>query len=243
VNFTVTPNQDDIQTALGTFLTGILNGVDVITGQVNRVPEPSSANFAVMWAINRNRLSTNIDSSEDVLFTASTLGTLLTVTAVQYGELQAGLQLFAAGLAANTLISNQVSGTPGGIGTYTITPSQNVGTRTMAAGFIEAMQPTEVVVQIDVHGPSSADNVQIISTLFRDPYGVDKLHESNPNITPLFTSDPRQIPFANAEQQIETRWIIEAHLQVNQQVLVPQQFADVIEVDLINVDATYPLEV
>lgn len=237
--FTVTPNQDDIQTALGTFLTGILNGADVITGQVNRVPEPSTSNFAIMWAINRNRLSTNIDSTEDVLFTASIVGTLMMVTAIQYGEIQSGLQVFGVGVSANTFVSNQMSGTPGGMGVYTITPSQNV-IGTMAAGFIEAMQPTEVIIQVDVHGPASADNVQIISTLFRDTYGVDRLHEINPNITPLFTSDPRQIPFANAEQQIETRWIIEAHLQVNQQVLVPQQFADVIEVDLINVEATYP---
>lgn len=234
--FTVTPSEADIKAALGTFLTGILNGAEVIAGQVNRTPSPSVSDYAVMWPINRGRLETNIDSSEDVLFTASIANEQMTVSAVQYGVIRPGLSLFGTGLADDSSIVSQLSGSPGGIGVYKVSPVQTIGPITMAAGYIEAMQPTEVIIQVDVHGPSSSDNVQIISTLFRDPYGVTKFNEMDANITPLFTSDPRQVPFVNAEQQIETRWIIEAHLQVNQQVLVPQQFADVVEVDLINVE-------
>jgi len=238
--YTVTPNQSDIQEALGSFITEVLNETDVIAGQVNRTPEPNTANFVVMWAINRVRLETNVDSSEDTLFTASINANQMTVSAVQYGTILPGLMLFGTGVANDTTVDSQLSGSPGGIGVYTVSPVQVLASMAMAAGYIQALQPTEVVMQVDVHGPNSADNVQIISTLFRDAYGVMKFNEINANITPLFTSDPRQVPFMNAEQQLETRWIIEAHLQVNQQVLVPQQFADVVEIDLINVDATYP---
>lgn len=238
---TVSPNQDDIYTALRGFLVGILPaGVEVVQGQINRVPEPQGQDFVVMWAINRPRLSTNVDGAQDILFTASIAATLLTVSAVNLGELQDGLTLFGANLAAGTEIGTQVSGTTGGIGIYNVTPSQNVSSQSMAAGFVDVLQPTEVIIQLDVHGSSSDDNVQIISTLFRDTYGVDAIQAINPDVTPLYTSDPRQIPFTNAEQQIETRWVVEAHLQVNQSIIVPQQFAGAAEVDVINVEATYP---
>lgn len=237
---TVSPNQDDIYVALRGFLLAILPaGIEVVQGQDNRVPEPEGVDFVVMWAINRNRLSTNVDAAEDVIFTASIAATALTVAAVNFGELEQGLSVFGANLAVNTTLGAQISGTPGGIGIYNITPSQNISSQVMAAGFVDILQPTEIIIQLDVHGPASPDNAQIISTLFRDTYGVDAVQAINPNVTPLFTSDPRQIPFNNAEQQLETRWVVEVHLQVNQSIIVPQQFAGAAEVDVINVEATY----
>ena len=44
----------------------------------------------------------------------------------------------------------------------------------------------------------------------------------------------------NAEQQFENRWTIDVVMQANQVVTVPQQFASALNVELIEVDATYP---
>ena len=182
----ITPNQSQIYTALRYFLINLpllFNAanqtvVEVIKGQVNRVPEPHSPDFVSMIFIRIERLETNIDTF-------------------------------------------QMTGT--------------VGSNTY-------MQPSKVTVQLDVHGPNSADNAQIISTMFRDQYAFDAFAASGiANVAPLLADDPRQIPFMNAEDQYEDRWIVEAQIQANQTVSsVPQQSFDVIDVTLIDVDASYP---
>jgi hypothetical protein len=175
VTIAVTPTQDQTLKALGDFIAGVLvAGIEVVVGQVNRVPEPDGNDFVVMWPLLRERISTNIDDFDSV------------------------------------------------------------------DGETDLLQPIQLTVQIDVHGPSSADNTQIITTLFRDPYGVNALQALNENITPLFTSEPRQMPFTDGEQQLEERWIIEVNIEVNQTVVVPQDSATVVEIDVINVEATYP---
>lgn len=239
MTITVSPNQSDIQTALRTFLLGILTNTEVVIGQVNRVPEPESQDFIVMWAINRNRIETNIDDGIDVSFVASIAGTVMTVSAINYGTIEVGNIIFGVGVTNGTIIQSEGSGT-GGVGTYNINNSQTVASEKMAAGFTELIQPTEVIMQLDVHGPSSADNVQIISTMFRDPYATETFASLNADVTPLYTDDPRQAPFINAEQQYETRWTVDVHLQANQSITVSQDFAETVDVDVINVEATYP---
>ncbi|HOU64635.1 MAG TPA: hypothetical protein PK861_01205 [Thermomonas sp.] len=88
-----------------------------------------------------------------------------------------------------------------------------------------AKQPTQVTVQLDIHGPESSNTVQIISTLFRDGYGCDKFTASGFDVQPLFCSDPRQAPFVNESQQVESRWTIDAVMQANPVVTSPQEFA------------------
>jgi hypothetical protein len=48
------------------------------------------------------------------------------------------------------------------------------------------------------------------------------------------------MPFTNAENQSEWRWVLDAELQVNQVISVPQQYADAVTPTLISVDAVYP---
>lgn len=64
--FVLNITQDDILTELRSFLLTILTpnypDVEVIQGQVNRVPEPATANFIVMTPLHNARLSTNVDS-------------------------------------------------------------------------------------------------------------------------------------------------------------------------------------
>ena len=236
----VSPSQTAIYTVLRAFLLSALpSGTPVIRGQVNRVPEPANSDFAVMWVTSRVRLATNEDTDADALFAGSISGTTLTISVVHYGELVVGAEIFGEDVADGTVVTALGSGT-GGVGTYVVSQSQTVASQPIAAGQANKMQRTQVLVQIDVHGPNSDDNVQAITTLFRDPYGVDFMSALNPNMAPLYADDPRQIPFTNAEQQIETKYVVEAFLQANQSVTIPQQYADKLTATLINVDAAYP---
>lgn len=231
--------QSAAQTVLRSFLLSVLPlSTDVIEGQDNRVPEPSNPNFVVMTAIRRTRLETNIDSYIDVLFTGSIAGPTLTVSNVQFGMLTIGNPVFGVGVALGTIITGLASGT-GGIGTYTVSPPQTIS-GVMAAGTTNLMQPTEVVYQLDVHSnivTTAADMAQAISTAFRDDYAVDFFTTLNPGVAPLHADEPRQVPFINAEEQWETRWIIDAYMQVNASLMLPQQFASMLQINVISVEA------
>lgn len=101
-----------------------------------------------------------------------------------------------------------------------------------------SLVPTQLTVQIDIHGPSSADNAQIISTVLRDEYATKAFEATGVEVQTLYAEDPRQMPFLNGEQQIEWRWTVDAVLQVNPVVRTPQDFADVVEATLIEVDGS-----
>lgn len=235
MTITVTPSQDNIQLALWTFLTGIMAiGMEIVRGQVNRVPEPRAGNYIVFWPIGLPRLATNEDTYEDVLFEASIAGTTMTVTAVTHGVIAVGATVFGVGIADNTIITALGSGI-GGTGTYVVGVSQTLAARALSAGNQRKMQPTQVNYQLDVHGPQSHDNAQIIATMMRDEYAVLKFAESGFDVTPLYAKDPLQMPFDNGEQQYEDRWIVEVALQSNAAVIVPQQFADGVDVALVPV--------
>jgi hypothetical protein len=237
---TVSLTDAAVFTALRSFLIGILPaGIEVIKAQDNRVPEPEGPDFVTMTPLRRPRLATNIDTSADAKFTGSIAAALMTITAVQSGVMNIGATVFGVGVAANTIVSAQLTGSPpGGIGTYIVAPSQTLAATTLSAGQTEIKQSTEVVIQLDVHGLNSADNTQVISTLFRDAYGVAQFAGSG--VTPLYADDPRQVPFINAEQQYEQRWIVDVHLQIDPVVAVSAQFADKATITLVDVPETFP---
>lgn len=58
--------------------------------------------------------------------TGSISGTTLTVTALSSGVLSVGDTVAGTGVASGTTVTAQVSGTPGGVGTYTVSASQTV---------------------------------------------------------------------------------------------------------------------
>lgn len=226
--------ETSVFTALRSFLLTILPaGIEVVRGQDNRVAEPPGTDFVVMWPLLRERLSTNVNSYIDAVFTGSIAGNVLTITAVAQGSLSPGSIIYGVGLAANTIVLAQTSGTPGGIGTYSITPNpQTISSETIAAGVMATLQPIKFTAQIDVHGPLSADNSHIITTLFRDDYGIQLFAASGFDVTPLYCGEPKQIPYLNGEQQIEERWSIDAMMQCNPLVTTPQQFASALAVVL-----------
>lgn len=259
------PTQTDIFTALRSFLLDILpSSVQVFQGQDNRVPEPILGDFVVMTPLRRERLETNIDEYLDTCFVGSVSGLVLTVTQMNIPVPSSGLgqfplgigglgvseaggapvtigaQLFGVGVTDGTVITGQTSGATGGVGTYTLSASQSVGSRILASGIASITQNTKVTIQLDVHGDSSANNAQTISTLFRDDFAFLFFAALNPDIAPCYADDPRQAPFISAEQQYENRWVVEAILQVNETVSVPQMFAGALAATLIEVEAAYP---
>lgn len=237
----LTPTQDDIDVALRSWLLSVLPPVvPVVKMQVNRVPEPQATDFVVTNEVVRVRLATNIDSWVDVALTGTIAGTLLTAADVT-GTMVPGLPLSGAGLAAGTTLGQQQSGQPGGAGTYLVAPAQDAGPTLVQGGTRASLQKTEMVMQVDVHGDAAGDNAQVISTLFRDEVGVNFFRDLPIDMQPLWASDPRQLPFINAEQQWETRYSVDLHFEANQVVSnVPQQFADQLIATLHNVEAAYP---
>lgn len=239
MTITVSITDDQINTALRTFLIAVCQApFEAVVGQENVVPEPATPDFAIYTAIRRSRLGTNLDSGADCRFVASISGTTMAVTEVDYGTIKQGATVFGVNVAAGTTVQSGPSG--GGAGSYTVTPSQTVAAAVMASGAMDYTAQTEAVVQIDVHGPNSAQNAQVISTLLRDDYGVQLFAQSGFDVTPIHADEPKQIPFINGEKQWEDRYVIEAHLQINPVVEAPQQYAETVTVGLIDVDAKYP---
>lgn len=245
---TISPTEADALRALDAFFLTVLPvGVGSYLGQVNRVPEPSEGDFVIYWPLRFTRLNTNIDSFGDVLYTGALsidglLGGLLAVSDIDFGVIRIGAPVYGIGVSLGTTIVAQISGTAGGIGVYGVSIAQTVSAEVMASGVISLEQHSRFTIQADVHGGNSADNAQIITTIFRDGAGVDIFAGLRPqaDIVPLYTSDPRQMVFWNEQSQTENRWVIELELQVNQVVSLGQAYADAVTVGLVSVDAEFP---
>lgn len=233
---------------LGDFLTSVLPaGVEVDQGQVNRVPAPAGTNYVMMFQLRRTRLGTNETAYADNDFTGSIAGTVLTVSAVTAltgPGIQPGMQVVDGAypnvVAANTVVLSQTSGTPGGIGTYEVSPTQTVGSETMYASQRQDLEETEFVVQVDVYGPAAGDNAQLVSTLLRSEVATSFFAAANPAVSPLHADEPRQLPLIDGERQFEQRYSIEVHLQVNPVVGTPQQVFTKATVDLVDVQGAFP---
>jgi hypothetical protein len=238
----LSPTQSDAQTLLRSFLLDVLpSGTEVISGQGNRTPEPTAASFVVMTPIRFARRDVNLDLSSDVKYTGSVAGTTLTVAALAHGKILPGTFLYGVGVADNTVIQQQLTGTTGGIGTYQISVSQTVASKTLSSGYRQFTQNAEMTVQLDFHSAdlSSADMAQTASTLLRSEYGTKFFSTGNPAIAPLYADDPAERPFINAENQYEWRWVLDARIQVNQTAAVGQQFTDAVQIARIAVDEFY----
>ena len=258
MGLTVSPDQSDIQITLRSFLLGLglsysppqISAVEIVAGQANRVPEPKGADFVIFTPIRRERISTNLDSYQEAgAFLGFIVANELLVTEGLSGSvIIGGAPLTGNGVAAGTTVLSQIAGSPGGAGAYEVSINQTVAPGILSFGGSTAMQSTKITFQIDVHGPNSADNAQIITTMFRDTYAVIAFANAvdgngNPiiGVTPLLADDPTQTPFINAEDQYEDRYVIEAMVQADQVVSgISQQFADVVDVDVISVVEAYP---
>lgn len=241
---TPSPTTQNAITQLGKFLRAVLpSDVEIMQAQLNRVPEPKGTEFVVMTPIRGDRLRTNVHDGSDARFTGSIAGTAMTVTEVQIGAVEIGRLLFGTDVAANTRIEG--GPTDGGVGVYTVSVSQTLSSRVLSAGAEDIEQGQKLTIQIDFHSADAlkeGDMAATVSTLMRDAYAVRQFRSQTPDygVVPLLADDPRQMPFLNEAQQYEWRWIVEAWLQSNVVVSVPQEFADSAEIQIVSVEATYP---
>lgn len=241
-----------VMAAVGDFITAYLPaGVTVVQGQDNQVAEPATdaagqlnpklADFVTMWPTLRERLETNTDSYSDITLEGVIAGDVLAVSSIDGGTLAVGQFVFGVGVTSGTLITTQTGGAPGGIGTYTVNHAQTIGPQALAAGLVNLLSPMKITIQLDVHGPNSTDNTQILVAVFRDEVGADFFEGASAGqIAPLYIDDGKQVPFVNGEKQYEDRWVLEAKLQINPVVSTPMQFADTLTIGIKEVDTYYP---
>lgn len=218
-------------------------GIAVIQSQQSRIPELRQSDYVVMTPPDRSRLETNMEDDIDVVFTGSIADDVLTVASspAVVGTVNLGATVFGPDVAAGSRIVRFLTGT-GSDGTYLLSVGdQTVASEKMSAGSRVLTEGTEIEVQLDVHGPQGADTAQIITTTFRDAYAAEFFAALDIDLAPLYADEALQVPFPNKEQQWENRWVIKARLQANPQVSVPQQFADQLTVETIQVQAEYPV--
>ena len=214
-----------------------------------RVPMPAAGDFVVMTSLRHTRLETNETTFSDNICIGSITGNTLTVTTMVRGRLPIGLLLIdylypSGNIQPNTIITQQLTSTVaggalGGTGTYRVSISQTLVSETLYAGTRADQVGTEWVSQLDVHGPNSMNNVHVIDTLFRSEYGVNFFADTGFWIAPLHADTAGQMPFENAEGEIEYRWVMEAHLEIVPIVVTPQQFADEVIVDTVEAGVIY----
>lgn len=107
-------------------------------GDFNSVPMPIRGDFNEAAATFDLKPGwTRFDPENEATFTASTAGTTMTVTSVPTGDdgsyayaVANDAVLDATGIADGTTVVEQTGGTTGGIGTYTISVSQTLASRT-----------------------------------------------------------------------------------------------------------------
>lgn len=226
---TVSITETQIFTALTAILQsfGLTNSagtaIPIIRGLVNRTAAPAAPDYAELWPLGRSRLEFNTDTYADNVFTASISGNVLTVTAISNGSVQIGATLYGANITGAPIVTG---GAGGGVGTYNLSVSLTAASGTIYAGTKTMTQPQAMAVQMDIHGPSSADNATALTTQWFSQAGVDAANAQGGIIMPLYASDPRQFGFVNDQNQYEERWSIDLHFQANPAVLVTQQFAD-----------------
>lgn len=102
-----------------------------------------------------------------------------------------------------------------------------------SASMLNRSASFEVIYQIDAYGPFSADNAQVLLSLFRSSYACDRFNALVPTgaIQPLYSTDPLQMPLVAGEDQYEDRWTMDLHVQANIQIDTSQDMASELEVE------------
>jgi hypothetical protein len=244
---TITPQQADFLTALKSFLVDVtaLPAAQVIAGLGNRVPEPATPTFVVMTPLLFERQGKALDTTLDVKFTGSISGTVLTVSAITHGTILVNAILFGVNVLVGTQITAQLTGPAGGVGTYSVNLSQSLASQILASGTVSVLRVYALAIQLDFHSAdfSSCSLAQTVATLFKDDYAVtffSALPAPQNIVLPLWCEDAKMVPFVNAEQQWEWRWVLDVNLEARNVVTVPQQYADAVKVARIAADEFFP---
>ena len=136
-----------------------------------------------------------------------TNGNVLNVTAVTSGTLVVGGTLSGTGIAAGTKIINQISGAPGGVGTYLVTPqNQTVASTTVSETYgtltVTAVTSGAVNVGGTLSGTGVTAGTRVTQQLTGGAGGVG-----------TYAVDPTQTAASTTVTQagsIETKWICQS---------------------------------
>lgn len=97
--------------------------------------------------------------------------------------------------------------------------------------------PKRIDIQADFYGKASGDWCNVVKTALRTPYGVAQFPAG---IAPLYTDDGRESPLMTGEMQYERRWSLTCVLQFNPIVIVPQQSANTLAMNIVDDVDTQP---
>jgi len=109
------------------FTSSIIGQLTTSTGRVGITD--NGVNVYIVDGV--HRYTWRISNPATATFVGSVSGTTLTVTKVLSGTIAAGQDLFGVGVNIESIILNQLTGTSGGVGTYTINISQTVASTQM----------------------------------------------------------------------------------------------------------------
>jgi hypothetical protein len=90
--------------------------------------------------------------------------------------------------------------------------------------------PKRLMIQADFYGASAGDWCAAIKTVWRTPYTTAQFPAG---IAPLYCDDGNESPLITGEEQYERRWILNMLLQYNPIVIVPQQAADTLRMNIV----------
>jgi hypothetical protein len=115
----------------------------LFTGSINLsgVKSFTAAATAIQAALNQNLPVAAVTTGDSIApvsvsFTGSTNGLLLDVTAVSSGAIEIGALVSGAKVPAGTQINSQISGTPGGVGIYSLyVPAGTISSETMTESY------------------------------------------------------------------------------------------------------------
>lgn len=108
---------------------------------------------------------------------------------------------------------------------------------TIQTSTISYDQALEYGIQVDCYGANAGDNCSELTAWWDTATTCDFLETYN--IQPLYHDDPRMLPLVDSESQYTKRWTTSFYLQYNPSVTMTQQFADEVDITLIEVDTTY----
>lgn len=135
-------------------------------------------------------------------FTGSIAGNILTVTAVGSGTIYPGTTVAGAGVAANTMIVDQLTGTSGGIGTYSLNiPEQTVASEALTGAYGILTVGGTVAGSFGVGDTLSGTNVVAGTTITAPGSGIGGAGTYIVNNNTVVTSTA-----ITAGLQIETKW-------------------------------------
>jgi len=103
---------------------------------------------------------------------------------------------------------------------------------------VDVETPTQITVQLDVHGPLSADLTASIVATLNSSWAAEAFAAQDPEVlAPLYTDDAQFLPFVNGEQQTEWRYVIGSHFEAKPVLSTPAQFADTLAVTITQADS------